>query len=407
MDFRESFEIETTGLLAHKLRSFLTILGIIFGVAAVIAMLSIGEGAKQEALEQISQLGIQNILIKSNPIVEGDKRPVIKSFGATVDDGWSLLRKNQLVEDFTPLSRLKLKAVHGSERVETNVVGTFPNYPNLLNASLSKGGFFNFDDETAKRPVCVLGSQIQRKLFYFKNPIGQEIKIGDIWFRVVGTFEPRLQGTGTFKGFSDVNQNIYVPYSTLKTRFFRKPEEGQLDWLVVRTKDPNRIQEAANLIFEELKARHGRTDDFQIVVPEALVEQRQKTQRIFNIVMGAIAGISLLVGGIGIMNIMLASVMERTREVGIRRAVGATRRDILIQFLIEAIILSTVGGFLGVFLGYALTRLITFYASWRTIISPGSVLLAFGVSAAVGILFGIFPARKAAQMDPIESLRYE
>ncbi len=407
MDFKESFEIGTAGLWAHKLRSFLTILGIIFGVAAVIAMLSIGEGAKQEALQQISQLGIQNILLKSKPITEGNDQKVIKSAGLSEADGWAIFRKNQLLEDFSPISKMKLKAVRGSERLDVNVVGTFANYPKLFNAQPNRGGFFTFQDESQKRPVCVLGSQVQRKLFYFQNPIGKEIKIGDVWFRVVGTFEPRLQGASSLKGFSDVNRDIYIPFGTLRARFYRKPSEGQLDWLVARVRNPNQIQKAANLIFEELKSRHGRSDDFQIVVPEALVQQRQKTQRIFNIVMGAIAGISLLVGGIGIMNIMLASVMERTREVGIRRAVGATRRDILIQFLIEAIILSTVGGFLGIFLGYALTRLITFYASWRTIISPGSVLLAFGVSAAVGILFGIFPARKAAKMDPIESLRYE
>ncbi len=410
MDFKESFEIGTTGLLAHKLRSFLTVLGIIFGVAAVIAMLSIGEGAKQEALEQISQLGIQNILIKNNPIVEGNSkngRQILKSPGISADDGWAILRTNSLIGNFLPLIQMDQKAANGSEQADANLVGTFPNYPRMMNVNPDKGGFFNYLDEQDAQKVCVLGNAIRKKLFYFQNPVAKRIKIGNLWFTVVGTFPPRLQGSGGFKNFHDMNNDIYIPFQTAKKRFFRDIKQGELDWLVVRVKDPNRIQEAANLLNIQLKKRHDNQNDFQIVVPEALVRQRQKTQRIFNIVMGAIAGISLLVGGIGIMNIMLASVMERTREIGIRRAVGATRQDILIQFMVEAIILSAIGGFLGIFLGYALTKIITLYASWRTIISPGSVVLAFGVSAAVGILFGIFPARKAALLDPIESLRYE
>jgi len=410
MDFKESFEIGTTGLLAHKLRSFLTVLGIIFGVAAVIGMLSIGEGAKQEALEQISQLGIQNILIKSKPIVEGsssNNQSVLKSPGLTSEDGWAILRTNPLIEDFLPLIQATQKVTNGSEHSEANLIGTFPNYPEMMKITPSKGGFFNYLDEQDARKVCILGDAIRKKLFYFQNPVGRQIKIGDLWFTVIGTFPSRLQGSGTFKNFRNMNNDIYIPFQTAQKRFYRELKQGKLDWLVVRVKDPNRIQEAANLLNIQLKARHKNRDDFQIVVPEALVRQRQKTQRIFNIVMGAIAGISLLVGGIGIMNIMLASVMERTHEIGIRRAVGATRRDILIQFMLEAIILSAIGGFLGIFLGFVLTKIITLYASWRTIISPESVVLAFGVSAAVGILFGIFPARKAALLDPIESLRYE
>ncbi|HDK35408.1 MAG TPA: FtsX-like permease family protein [Bacteroidetes bacterium] len=410
MNFKESLEIGTTGLLAHKLRSFLTVLGIIFGVAAVIAMLSIGEGAKQEALQQISQLGIQNILIKSKPIVEGNEqngKTVLKSAGLTINDGWAILKNNPLIGDFLPILDTSLDVAHGSDRVKINLIGTFPNYPEMMDVSPSSGGFFNFQDEKERRKVCVLGNAVRKKLFYFKNPVGKKIKIGDLWFTVVGTLPPRLQGTGSFKNFQDMNRDVYIPFSTSRARFFREASQGQLDWLVVRAKNPDRIQEAANLVSIQLKKRHRDQVDFQIVVPEALVRQRQKTQHIFNIVMGAIAGISLLVGGIGIMNIMLASVMERTREIGIRRAVGATRQDILIQFMIEAIILSAIGGVLGIFIGFALTKLITLYASWRTIISPGSVILAFSVSAAVGILFGIFPARKAALLDPIESLRYE
>ncbi|NUO78692.1 FtsX-like permease family protein [candidate division KSB1 bacterium] len=231
------------------------------------------------------------------------------------------------------------------------------------------------------------------------------MKLGEAWFTVVGVMERKLFNASD--GTEDMNRQIYIPLTTAMQRLMRQPFESEIDRIVARVQEPERVREAANIINTTLLRRHKEAEDFQISIPEELLRQRQKTQRIFNIVMGCIAGISLLVGGIGIMNIMLASVMERTREIGIRRAIGATRKDVMGQFLVEATLLSFCGGMVGILLGWSMTRVITFYAGWKTIVSFASIALAFGVSAAVGILFGFFPAKQAARLDPIESLRYE
>jgi putative ABC transport system permease protein len=254
--------------------------------------------------------------------------------------------------------------------------------------------------------VCVLGAGIKRDLFYFRDPLGARVKIGDDWFTVVGVMEHKLAGGAEMAG-NDMNQQIYIPLSTSLQRFTLDPFESEIDRIVARVGEPERVREAANIIQTTLARRHSNAADYQISIPEELLRQRQQTQRIFNIVMGCIAGISLLVGGIGIMNIMLASVLERTREIGIRRAIGATRKDIMGQFLVEAALLSFLGGMIGIILGWSMSYVITLYAGWKTIVSIFSVILAFGVSATVGILFGFYPARQAALMDPIESLRYE
>jgi len=411
VNFEESFSVSLSGLSSHKLRSFLTMLGIIFGVAAVIAMLSIGAGAKKEALDQIKLLGVDNIILRSNPIkTEQDERgTVVEAKGLTMDDARSLNILNPLVEVTVPQKEISdVRISRKSEEVTTTVVGTTPDYENVLNSKTVRGNFFNYQDLHEARRVCVLGNKIKHQLFFFENAVGKQIKIGDLWFSVAGVMEPKPQSTGKGGvGDRDLNMDVYIPLSSAIHRFDIDPAEPEVDQIILKISDEKRIKEAANLAKSLLNLRHNQMEDYKIIVPEELLRQSQKTQRIFNIVMGAIAGISLLVGGIGIMNIMLATILERTREIGIRRAIGATRKDILGQFLIEAILLSFSGGLIGILLGFLMTKIISSYAHWKTIVDLSSILLAFFVSTGVGIIFGIYPARKAALLDPIESLRYE
>ncbi|MFQ5753584.1 MAG: ABC transporter permease [bacterium] len=411
MDYQESLLVSLEGLKAHKLRAFLTLLGIIFGVAAVIAMLSIGEGAKQEALEQIALMGINNIIIYDRPISdieEGTDRSNL-SMGLKLADAKAVREINPFIDLVIPEKEMTHQVQYHREQIETTIIGTTPDYEQAMNYYAVKGGFFSYNDVYETRRVCALGSGIKRKLFYFRNPIGEQIKIGDQWFTVIGVMEHKAVSVKAKDQFKvrDMNFDIYIPISSALKRYTHQPFESELDRLIVRVKEASYIHFAANIINKVMDRRHHGVDDYHITIPEELMRQSQATQRIFNIVMGCIAGISLLVGGIGIMNIMLASILERTREIGVRRAVGATQKDIMGQFLFEAIVLTLVGGLVGIILGFSLTKIITLYANWRTIVSLPAIILAFGVSASVGVLFGFYPARKAARLDPIESLRYE
>ncbi|MBN1294267.1 MAG: ABC transporter permease [Candidatus Latescibacteria bacterium] len=412
MNYRENLSLGLEGIRAHMLRSLLTMLGIIFGVGAVISMLSIGEGAKQQALEQIQLMGMSNVIVEDIPIDENDvseKRSNL-SRGLSWADARAVEELNPLVDITVPQRELSLDIRYKNERTKTTVVGTTPEYGNVMNYIPREGSFFNYLDLNEARRVCVLGGGIKRKLFFFRDSLGEQIKIGNQWFTVVGVMEDKLGIGGGGRNdlpIRNMNEDIYIPITTSMKRYPMKQFESELNRFVARVTDTNKIQEAANIINHTMERRHNRIEDFHIIVPESLLRQSQQTQKIFNIVMGAIAGISLLVGGIGIMNIMLASVLERTREIGIRRAVGATRKDILGQFLLEAVVLSFTGGLMGIILGFVLTKVISFYADWRTIVSWQSILLAFWVSAVVGIIFGYYPARQAALKEPIESLRYE
>jgi putative ABC transport system permease protein len=411
MNFEESFAVSLDGLFSHKLRSVLTMLGIIFGVAAVIAMLSIGAGAKREALDQIRLLGTNNVIVRSYTVVtqSDEKGSVVEGAGLTMEDARSFMVLAPLVEASVPQKEYgNVRVTFNQAEALATVVGTVPDYQNVLSFKTTKGGFFNYQDNHQSRRVAVLGNGIKEKLFAFEDPIGRQIKVGDLWFTVLGVMEPKPQSTGKGGvGDRDLNTDVYVPLSSALLRFERDKTTPEVDQVILKVTDENRIKEAANLVSTLLNIRHRQMKDYRIVVPEELLRQSQKTQKIFNIVMGAIAGISLLVGGIGIMNIMLASILERTREIGIRRAIGATRKDILGQFLIEAILLSFSGGLIGILIGFLMTKIISGYAHWKTIIELSSILLSFCVSAGVGILFGIYPARKAAMLDPIEALRYE
>ncbi len=284
-----------------------------------------------------------------------------------------------------------------------------PTIPTPITWKSREGSFFLPLDSLALQQVCVLGTVARRKLFGLNQALGEQVKINQLWFTVIGVLADQTIDENEFEGvkIDSVNNDIYIPLETLLRKFELDPVEDELDEIVVQMPEGADLPEQAALISSMMGSMHNQIDDFSMVVPERLLQQSRQTQRIFNLVMGAIASISLLVGGIGIMNIMLASVLERTNEIGLRRAVGARRRDISRQFLLEAIAISLSGAILGILLGYAISQSVSTYAGWPTIITAPSILLGVGVSASVGLIFGIYPARKAALISPIEALRYE
>ncbi len=398
----ELLRIGLQGIVEHKLRSFLTMLGIIFGVAAVIAMLAIGEGARRQTLSQIRALGLNNIIIQSS---DGEGKPGEKG-NILFSDAEALQQILSTIDALAPVIRYETEAYYKTRSKAVKLTGTNARFFKLMNLKVEQGGLFNEWDDEHFQKVCVLGAEVARDLFLAENPLGKLIKLDKLWFRVIGVLARQPVST---VGASEVNFNrqIFAPLQTLYVRFDRPSRDSQLQQLVLHVPDENKIVATARITESILMRRHQNQKDFKMIVPEQLLRQSAETQRLFNIVMGTIAGISLLVGGIGIMNIMLASVLERTREIGIRRSLGATRKDILSQFLLEAVLLSLIGGLAGIFTGYVLSYGITLLSDWETYVSWWSVALAVGVSAGVGIAFGFFPARKAAELNPIEALRYE
>ncbi|MFH0765712.1 MAG: ABC transporter permease [Calditrichota bacterium] len=400
------------GLKTHKLRSGLTTLGVIFGVAAVIGMASIGEGAKREALRQIELMGANNILVDAAISEEENRDPNTierNPKGLTAADAEALqqvLGESVLV---TPVMIAEIEARSISGKAKLNVIASNTNYFTLQKLNLSVGRALTEADNNAFKRVCVLGWKARRELYPLEDPIGRPVKIQGELFTVVGVVDQRLASGGEIEGFKlrDENRDIYLPLNTALILHLSDQGRTEITRIVIQLESPLHLTQYSGLIDRILDRRHRQAGDYRIIVPEQLLRQHQQTQRIFNIVMGAIASISLLVGGIGIMNIMLASVLERTREIGIRRAVGATQADITRQFLTEAALLSLIGGIIGVIIGVLLAKVISIYAGWETAVSGWAILTALGVSAGVGILFGYLPARRAAKLDPIMALRFE
>lgn len=405
-------------LLLHKMRSVLTALGVIFGVCSVIAMLSIGEGAGWEAQQQIKLLGSNNIIIRSQKPPEEEVANIERSrlliYGLTYKDAERIATTVPAVKVVVPMKKMDKDVYFGSRRVSTRLVGTVPWYPDIANFHAARGRFITLTDMSRKKNVCVLGEGIAKKLFTYLDPLQKEVKIGPDYYTVVGIMEQRA--VVKKEGQENLNLDIYMPLSTARERYSdlnikltagtMEAEKVELKQITVRVNDVENVSITAKIIRHMLKRFHKKVD-YEIIVPLELLHQAEKTKRIFNIVLGSIAAISLLVGGIGIMNIMLASVTERTREIGIRRALGAKRRDIILQFLVETIVLSAGGGAVGLIIGVVTPRLVTYFADMRTIVTPWSLILAFGISAAIGVIFGLYPASRAANMDPIEALRHE
>lgn len=405
----EALRISLASLASHTLRSLLTMLGVIFGVGAVIAMLSIGEGARREALENIRLLGASNILVMAvDRSTLGEEELEKGSPGLGLRDITSL-------QGLLPRARItavinrEAQAGVGRRRVKVPLRGVQTGYLAQFPGMQVEGRWLADGDARSAQRVCVLGSAVSQELFPAGRPLGRQIKLDDQWFRVVGVVKPRVLSEKGQKELNlrDLNRDIYLPFETLRARMVDLTERSRVDQLVITLPTTEETVEAGERVRRVIERRHLGARDTEIQVPWELIRQSQATQRMFNLVMGAIASISLLVGGIGIMNVMLSSVLERTREIGIRRSVGATARHVMQQFITEAVVLSLGGGVLGVVLGVVLAWSIGALAGWHTVVTPWSVVLAFGVSAGTGLLFGIYPARRAAALDPIEALRHE
>ncbi|MDZ4702432.1 MAG: ABC transporter permease [Saprospiraceae bacterium] len=433
------------GISANKLRAFLTALGIVFGVGAVIAMLAIGTGAKQAILEQMKLIGANNIVIKSVIPSEdseennkanqsasgnnsnGNKDKLPWSPGLTLADLESIANVTPTVGKISPEIVVPVSIIQSGRMEKSRCVGVTNTFFDLNQLRVEKGALFSKGQIEAGKPVCIIGKNIQTRFFGTEGALGKQIKCGQNWFTIIGILEKRVASEESLKslGIRDYNDDVYIPVTTVLLRFnnralITKSDVGrggqnneedknyhQLDRAIIQVTESQNLRATADVIARILKRRHHDVVDYEIEVPELLLEQEQKTQETFNLVLAVIAGISLLVGGIGIMNIMLASVLERIKEIGLRRSLGATRRDIIFQFLLEAVLISLFGGTIGVVLGIASARLIASQADIPTVISGWSIVLAFGVAAVIGIGFGLFPARKAAIQDPIKALRTE
>ncbi len=420
---RELFGLGLRDLRAHKLRSLLTALGVIFGVAAVICMLSIGEGASAEQLQQIQLLGSQNIILrsveppKSQEVSQGQE--AIKKYGLTEDDVDRLSGLPHVAE-IVQMRDVANNLVHGSRQFDGAVLGITDNFFDVVNVQVSRGRPLVSADEERRSKVCVIGHEVARTLFPNDEPLNRTLTVrsyssGSIPYTIVGILGEVLTAGNPAKGLAarNINRDVYIPLSSADLRYGsikvtrsglnREAKEVQYSDIYVHVEPQEKVLPVSRLVSRVLDYQR-KDQDFTVTVPLELLQQAEQAKRTWQIVLGSIAGISLLVGGIGIMNIMLASVTERTREIGIRRALGAKRYHITAQFLIQTLILSILGGVIGIALGIGLARIVTWYAEWQTIIPVWGVILSFGVSALVGIVFGLYPARAAAYLDPIEAL---
>tara|TARA_R110001599_G_scaffold45036_1_gene133517 strand:- start:12024 stop:13412 length:1389 start_codon:yes stop_codon:yes gene_type:complete len=454
-----NFYIALEAVLANQLRSLLTALGIIFGVAAVIAMLAIGNGAQKEILEQIELVGVNNIIIQ--PVVEQTEQRLGESDeneSKKFSPGLKLLDVESIRESIPGVSRLSPEIlletyiIKNGIRRSSKLVGVEPSYFEVANFELDGGEIFNETQLRVGAPVCIIGKGIQSKFFPQENPIGKKIKVGSQWLEVIGVLKERFISEQAISnlGIRDYNMDVYTPIQTVLVRYVNRDlvtgsglkksfggggfnmfnfgrgggnitisgastatEDAapsnyhQIDRLVVQVTESAKLSSTAEVLSRMLERRHYGVIDYEITIPELLLKQQQRTQNIFNIVLAAIAAISLLVGGIGIMNIMLASVMERIKEIGLRLSIGAKSSDIVSQFLFEAVLISVTGGIIGVILGIVLAFSVSSLADFPTEISASSIIISFGVAATVGLVFGITPARRAASQNPIESLRHE
>jgi len=406
-------------LLLHKLRTFLTMLGVVFGVGSVVAMLSVGEGASREAMAQIRKVGSNNIIISSIKSVEEVSQTTtytyMSIYGLTYDDQLRVAETFDKVKQVVPVKLVRKDARLGTRNLELRVVGTTPAWFQMLERDVVAGRVLMADDAKNRAGIVVLTEYGARKLLATENTIGQTLRIGGSYYEIVGIVKSEGGMAGNIQ-MPDEQIDAYIPIEVAKERYgdittrvtagSRMREMVELHQMIVEVDDIDHVESTAKGIEAMLKRFHKKKD-YRVSVPLALLRQAEATKRTFNIVLGSIAAISLLVGGIGIMNIMLASVTERTREIGVRRAIGAKRRQIISQFLIETVVLSTAGGLIGIGLGLLIPWLITIFAGMPTVVTVYSVVLSVGISIAVGIIFGLYPAVRAANVDPIVALRHE
>ena len=412
MQYGENIRLAIIGLMDHKFRSLLTMLGIIFGVTSVITMLSIGEGAKREAIAKYQDLGVNNIIIREKPLSDNELEEVRAKFsqGLSLQDADVINEIVPGVENIASQAELNSEIKYSDKSVKSTIIGITPDFLSMMNYTLKDGYFINQKHYDERLKVCVLGAGVAATFFKGEDPIGKMVKIDDQWLEVVGVLESKSLFTETVGELAarDLNTDVYVPLSLFLNRF--TPESifaSQIQQITVKITNSNQLFEASKLIDEILKRHHFNNEDYSIVIPFELLKQEEKERQIYNFLLGAIAAISLLVGGIGIMNIMLATVMERTREIGIRRAVGAKKIDIMSQFVTESVVISITGGIIGVILGVILAFSVTLFTDVTTFIQPYSVVLAFSFSVVVGITFGYLPAKNAANLKPVDSIRQE
>jgi putative ABC transport system permease protein len=401
-------------LYAQKTRTLLTALGIIFGVGSVIGMMAIGEGAKAESMRFIEQLGVRNVLIDSRSATTEQELAERRrsSPGLNMRDYRVLKTNIEAIESISARRILRpMRVLPKPAREIPSLYGVDPGYRDIHSLRFTEGGFFTEADNQKSAAVVVLGESAKVGLFGYGSALGKFVKINDTWLEVVGVLRGQLMAASQNTGgaMPDVDNIVYIPLNTYEYRFYDQGAylKDELDGIELRLRENADSIEVSKIVTAVLDSTHRGVPDFTVTIPAALLAQQQRTQTIFTYVMVAIAAISLLVGGIGIMNIVLATVMERTREIGIRRSVGARRFDIVRQFMTESVLISASGGLMGVGFGFLLAWLIARTAEWNTIVTPVSVGVAFGVSVVVGILFGVYPAVKASRINPIEALRYE
>jgi putative ABC transport system permease protein len=414
LDLLPEFLQGIDNLRAHKLRSLLTMLGMIFGVAAVIAMLSIGAGAQAQVIAFIEQLGVRNLIVEAREAPDNEARQRIRklSAGLRFQDLRVIESSVQGLAAVSPRKRfVPSKMLPKPFGEMPTLYGVSTAYQTISNLAVTSGRFFTEDEDRESAPVAVLGQGAAATLFGVEDPVGQFIKINEQWFQVVGVAGAQLSAQDNVGGLpaTDRNNLIYVPIMSamLRVEDSRSAITDEIDAMYLALEPHVDVVSTGSLVRGLLDSLHRGAGDFTVIVPAELLAEQQRTKRLFEFIMVAIASISLLVGGIGIMNIMLASVMERTREIGVRRAIGATRRDVIRQFLVETTLITVTGGFVGTVVGVGLSQLVAYFAGWSTIVTVTSVVVACLVSVSVGIIFGLYPAVRAAKLDPVHALHYE
>ena len=401
-------------LLAHKLRTLLTMLGMIFGVGAVVAMLSITEGARQEMIRYIDLLGVNNIVVEATEAPDRDTLIEVRqvSPGLTFRDARAIAANTPNIASLSERKTFEPTSLLPSMDGDLpTLIGVRPNYTDIYSMSLIEGRFFTEEEQARSAPVCVLGERAKISILGYGTAVGAYIKVNEVWLRVIGVAAPQATAESEVEGLeADDRSNVILsPLNSVMRRFEDNNSylKDEIDGIYLRVSPDADPIETSQIVRAILNTTHNGASDFSVLVPADLLAQREQQQLVFQIVMICIAGISLLVGGIGIMNIMLATVLERTREIGIRRAIGARQRDIVRQFLIEAVMISILGGLIGIAAGFAGSRIIAAIAGWATVVTVISIVVSFGVSVFIGLLFGIYPAMQAAKLDPIEAIRYE